>query len=158
MRLTRWDSLDKRFWAFVEKTDGCWLWTGPVTYKGYAKRIGHAGRLWYGHQLAYTLLVGPIPDGLVLDHLCRVRNCVNPAHLEPVTAVENTRRGALARWFETCPNGHNPSSRRQLPSGKACCVECRRLRDRERHKRDGEKRRAAARARYAKHGRRVGAK
>lgn len=57
------------------------------------------------HRIAYELLVGPIPDGLQLDHLCRVRNCVNPDHLEPVTGQENMRRG----YFGTkthCPNGH----------------------------------------------------
>lgn len=150
-RLTRWHTLDERFWAFVDKTETCWLWTGTLSEKGYAKRVGHDGRMLYGHQLAYTLLVGPIPDGLVIDHLCRVRNCVNPAHMEPVTAIENTRRGKDARWLEDCPNGHPaPLYRRALPSGKNVCVECRRISDKKRDEMHRDARRAAARERYAR--------
>ncbi len=62
------------------------------------------------HRFAYELLVGPIPDGLVIDHLCRVRHCVNPAHMEPVTRWENTLRGgsfsAVAARQTHCVNGH----------------------------------------------------
>jgi hypothetical protein len=84
-------TFDERFWAKVEKTDSCWLWTGS-TRSAY-------GTFWNGqraanaHRVAYELLVGPIPEGLELDHLCRVPTCVNPAHLEPVTHAENVRRG-----------------------------------------------------------------
>lgn len=83
----------ERFWAKVEKTEpGCWLWRGYRTPNGYAqfKADGKTTRV---HRWAYKQLVGPIPDGLGLDHLCRVRHCVNPAHLEPVTNKENTARG-----------------------------------------------------------------
>lgn len=80
-----------RFWSYVSKTGTCWLWTGTMHKKGY-------GQFWDGsaivgaHRASYVLLVGPIPESLTIDHLCRVPACVNPAHLEPVTASENSRR------------------------------------------------------------------
>lgn len=85
------------FWAKVEKTDGCWNWTGCKTKSGY-------GQIWRGfsdkartmqvaHRFAWELLVGNIPDKLELDHLCKNRKCVNPKHLELVTHWENLRRG-----------------------------------------------------------------
>ena len=80
---------DEAFWGRVNKTETCWLWTGTINDQGY----GISRRHFRAHRIAYELLVGPIPDGLQLDHLCRVRNCVNPDHLEPVTARTNTRRG-----------------------------------------------------------------
>lgn len=148
---TRWMPFEERFWGRVAKTETCWLWTGRLTEKGYAGKVGYQGKHYAPHRLAYELLTGPIPDGLVLDHLCRVRNCVNPDHLEPVTAEENTRRGTDARWLENCPNGHPaPLYRRALPSGKNVCVECRRISDKARDERHREKRRAAARARYTR--------
>ena len=80
--------ISARFWAKVDKTETCWLWTGGQS-AGYG-RFGFKGRPNLGaHRFAYELLVGPIPPGLDLDHLCRVRNCVNPDHLEPVTRREN---------------------------------------------------------------------
>jgi hypothetical protein len=101
-------SIEERFWKKVNKTDTCWLWTGAITGAGY-------GHLYidykdvYAHRLAYEFLVGPIPEGLVLDHLCRVHNCVRPDHLEPVTDKENLARGE-ATLFQTskthCPQGH----------------------------------------------------
>lgn len=79
------------FWSRVDKTDGCWLWTSTVVWNGYGQfRINN--RRVYAHRFAYEQVVGPVPDGL--DHLCRNRRCVNPAHLEPVTRQENLRRGA----------------------------------------------------------------
>lgn len=97
---------------FVDKVlvdeSGCWLWTGSVDGPGYGK-ISADGVLIGAHRVAYQLFVGPIPAGLHLDHLCRVRACVNPAHLEPVTHRENTRRGGPynARAQQThCKRGH----------------------------------------------------
>ncbi len=74
-----------------EPNTGCWLWLGYVNNQGYGV-IGkkHKQR---AHRLVYECLVGPIPSGLQLDHKCRVRSCVNPDHLEPVTNRENTLRG-----------------------------------------------------------------
>ena len=88
--------VQERFWAKVRKTDGCWLWTGSHNGLGYGT-IRSVGRKMYVHRYSYELLVGPIPAGLELDHLCRVPGCVNPDHLEPVTHAENLRRGRLAR-------------------------------------------------------------
>src|SRR6266496_2265386 len=93
------DGLVTRFWAKVDRSGGsraCWLWTGKTGRDGYG-RIGLGGRgalvRVRAHRFAYELLIGPIPDGLQIDHLCRVRHCVNPAHLEPVTQRENILRG-----------------------------------------------------------------
>jgi len=96
----------ERFWACVDASGPCWLWTGSVDHKGYGRNRGTRA-----HRVAWELLVGPIPKGLTLDHLCRVRNCVNPDHLEVVTNRENIMRSpiTLARIAaETthCPQGH----------------------------------------------------
>lgn len=90
----------ERFWEKVEKTDSCWLWTAALSQDGYG--LFRDGRSQSAHRWLYKQLVGEIPDGLQLDHLCRVRNCVNPAHLEPVTLAENARRGRLTH----CKRGH----------------------------------------------------
>lgn len=85
-----------RFWKYVEKSaapGGCWLWTGGKDKRGY-------GFFWSGSQgvrayrWAFEHLVGPVPPGMHLDHLCRVTGCVNPAHLEIVTPRENIMRGS----------------------------------------------------------------
>lgn len=70
---------------------GCWLWQGTLR-AGYG-RVKIGGRLQEAHRASYEHHVGPIPEGLVVDHLCRNRSCINPAHLEPVTEMENIRRG-----------------------------------------------------------------
>ena len=89
----------------IKVTDTCWLWTGSTQRKGY----GRCSR-WLAHRLVYVLLRGPIPDGLQVDHLCRVRNCVNPDHMELVSSRENTFRGispaARNARKTTCPEGH----------------------------------------------------
>jgi hypothetical protein len=85
----------ERFARRVEKLDGCWIWTGATVANGYGvMHVWRDGRNTSirAHRFAYELLVGAIPDGHQLDHLCGVRRCVNPAHLEPVTARENVRR------------------------------------------------------------------
>ena len=86
------------FWSRVNKTDSCWLWTGPQL-KGYGKQ---GSRL--AHRIAYQLLAGPISDGLDLDHLCCTPLCVNPNHLEPVTPHENFLRYRARQTH--CRNGH----------------------------------------------------
>jgi len=100
---------ETKFWAKVNKTETCWLWTG-ATRMGYGRlRIGR--HIVQAHRYAYELLVGPIPEGLTLDHLCRVRSCVNaPGHLEPVTLRTNVLRGigrcAQNALVTHCPQGH----------------------------------------------------
>jgi hypothetical protein len=98
------------FWKRVDKTDSCWLWTGALHSAGYGvvrinACLGSQGDLVYAHRYAYELLRGRIPDGLFLDHLCRVRNCCNPDHLEPVTHQVNLSRGLGAKKSH-CSRGH----------------------------------------------------
>lgn len=83
--------------------DGCWYFTGKRNPKGY----GLAGMHGSAHRYYYKQLVGPIPEGLTIDHLCKVTYCVNPAPMEPVTVEENTRRARAAKRDRThCPYGH----------------------------------------------------
>lgn len=83
------------FWRKVDVGHplGCWVWTAAVGSHGYGVFNPEPGTTALAHRHAYTLLVGPIPDGLDLDHLCRNRVCVNPDHVEPVTRRENVQRG-----------------------------------------------------------------
>ena len=123
------NTLYQRFWAKVNKTDTCWLWTAAAP-NGYGQ-IGAGGKTLRAHRVAYEMLVGPIPEGLQLDHLCRVTLCVNPNHLEPVTNRENVLRGESplakkARQTE-CLRGH-PLSGANLytyPNGNRRCKICR---------------------------------
>lgn len=129
------DSIDvSRFWEKVSKTDNCWNWTGQKSEKGYGLFSVQRKRK-RAHQIAYLLSVGPIPDGLQLDHLCRNKSCVNPEHLEPVTSRENTMRGIKYRVYtqgkprkrkEFCKYGH-PMSGDNLyirPNGQNSCKTC----------------------------------
>jgi hypothetical protein len=95
----------ERFWRKVLFTPDCWLWTGAHHPLGYG-RFRVKGSLRLTHRIAYELLSSRIPDGLVIDHLCRIPACVNPLHLEPVTFTENLRRGAGA-GKTICKNGHS---------------------------------------------------
>ena len=90
MGISVWD--DYRFWSKVKKSRGCWLWQGAINTNGYGN-FHNKGRTVKAHRFAYEICVGEIPKGLTIDHLCRVRHCVNPSHLEPVTMRENFLRG-----------------------------------------------------------------
>lgn len=81
----------------VVDADGCWIWQGAPAKTGYG-RMSVGNQLQYVHRLSYEVHVGPVPEGLTIDHLCRVRLCCNPEHLEPVTRAENTRRENAVRW------------------------------------------------------------
>jgi hypothetical protein len=86
----------EQFEARFRMESGCWWWAGALTGAGYGS-FRFKGQVWLAHRVAYTLYVGPIPERLVLDHLCYQRACVHPAHLEPVSSEENTRRGHVHR-------------------------------------------------------------
>jgi hypothetical protein len=131
-----------RFWEKVAVSDGCWKWLGAPTPRGYG-RMHIGAKDVYVHRVAYELLVGPIPDGMFLDHLCHTndpnclggdtcphRLCVNPAHLEVVTRVENVMRGvgfAAKNAVKThCPKGHEytPENTHVRPNGWRQCKKC----------------------------------
>ena len=118
--------LASRFWANVRKTDECWLWSGYIQPHGYAVvKTGHREKQ-YAHRVAYELTHGSIPDGLVIDHLCRNRACVNPSHLEPVTRGDNVRRGEGVSSHladrPACTLGHafTPENTRVTSRGRRC--------------------------------------
>lgn len=118
--------------------EGCWVWNGALDANGYG-RLG--GRKWstnLAHRLSYIEFVGPIPEGMTIDHLCRNRRCINPAHLEPVTIAENVMRGeslpAINARKTHCPQGHpydDENTYRNPSTGHRLCRAC----NRERHRR-----------------------
>lgn len=135
-------SPEERILSQVEKQpNGCWYWTGFITPQGYGTTSYHGERGTPVHRAAYDLLVGPIPDGLTIDHLCHTqdktcqggksclhRRCINPDHLEPVTAVENTKRGSSSRRTH-CPAGHPYDAENTLVyEGRRFCRECNHVR------------------------------
>lgn len=122
------------FMAKVEKTDTCWLWTAAKTDKGYGNfRLNR--RTLSAHRVSYMHFVGPIPDGLHVDHLCRNRSCVRPDHLEPVTQYENMKRGEI--WNASgkhqlkvthCPKGHEYSDENTyIHKNSRYCRECNKI-------------------------------
>lgn len=91
MQLT--DCQSARFWRKVQKTEGCWEWTGYRCERGYGSFSPSRGVTAYAHRIAFTQLRGPIPDRMDLDHLCRNTSCCNPDHLDAVPRRENILRG-----------------------------------------------------------------
>lgn len=119
-----------RFWSNVEKTDGCWLWTGGITSAGYGAFYPWPGsKQVSAHRFCYENEIGPIPVGLELDHLCRVRHCVRPSDLEPVTRQINLLRGdtivAKQAARIVCSEGHQFD---RVYNGKRHCSVCDRRR------------------------------
>lgn len=123
---------DDRFWKFVEKTADCWNWTGSKSPSGYGKFWADDGRTVRPHRWTYEHAIGPIPEGLQIDHLCRNRGCVRPDHLEATTGKVNTGRGERALRTH-CPKGHEYTPEntyvikpnKSLPHGGRACVACR---------------------------------
>lgn len=113
------------FWHLATWSDGCWPWAGKIQS---VARYGLYGRR-LAHRVAYTLAVGPIPEGMEIDHLCRNRACVNPAHMEPVTHRMNALRGegvgAVHSRKATCPNGHAYELSYPSDHGRRRCRRCR---------------------------------
>jgi hypothetical protein len=146
--------VEERFWAKVQKTETCWLWTGAISKYGYGRwsiRIQkNKNKHYQAHRFAYELLVGPIPEGLPLDHVkangCTSRACVKaigdeygPAHLEPVTMRENILRGtgrsAQQAKQTHCVNGHpfdEANTHYRPGNGARRCRVCNRDRQRRR--------------------------
>lgn len=106
--------------------NGCWLWLGWRHRQTGYPYSSLDGRDQLAYRVVYQLAVGPIPDGLELDHLCNVPLCVNPDHLEPVTHAENMRR-IRDRQMSCRKAGHDWTNRhnvRQRPDGSRYCAEC----------------------------------
>lgn len=129
-------SLKVRFWEKVDVRRGseCWEWQAGRKARGYGT-FDCQGKPTPAHRMAYTLTLGPIPEGLVIDHLCSNPPCVNPVHLEPVTQAENTRRGRAGaaqrarRARQThCKNGHEftaDNTYRDPKKNSRSCKTCR---------------------------------
>jgi hypothetical protein len=134
MRTAMTEEAVAKFWSkTASASTGCFVWTGAKNAGGYGI-VPVARRSRLAHRVAYELAIGPIPEGLQLDHLCRVRHCVNPAHLEPVTGAENTRRGLASkinaereRSKTRCPAGHRFDTDNTYPDARGWrgCRECR---------------------------------
>lgn len=131
-----------RFMVKIDKTPDCWNWIACLSREGYG-RYSFGKKVVFAHRQSYEYFVGDIPEGLVLDHLCRNPACVNPDHLEPVTHYENWHRGLrgklgkLPRAITHCINGHEYSEENTYyrNNGTKECRKCRYNQDRKRKQR-----------------------
>lgn len=125
-----------RFWsnAWTGHDVECWIWHGPTRTSQYG-RFRVSGVDLVAHRVAYLLEIGPIPDGLVVDHQCGRPWCVNPLHLKPMTSAENSRRRGR---MTACRNGHpyTADSAYTYPNGSRYCKLCRSKTNRKYHGRD----------------------
>ena len=141
-------TLMERIESKIERVteSGCWIWTASCDTKGYGG-ICVDGEMRKVHRVVYEITTGAIPDGLQLDHLCRVRSCVNPYHLEPVECRENIRRGegpTAKRMAQThCIHGHELTGCNvyYAPSRKQCRI-CRTCKNEQKRKLNAKKREA----------------
>ena len=117
-------------------TSTCWFWTGFTSSQGYGVTKRKIDGEWHtinAHRLMYMQEIGPIPEGHVIDHLCRVRNCLNPDHLESVTNHENVLRGNSGKYLRSrthCPQGHKYTPENTVIGSKGTreCRSCKRAR------------------------------
>lgn len=116
--------LDRLMAKVIRRPSGCWEFTGYINPAGYGQISDGDRQMRLAHRVAYRELVGPIPDGLTLDHLCRVRHCVNPEHLEPVTQKVNSLRANTPKTH--CVNGHEFTTDNvyRKANGKRYCRTC----------------------------------
>lgn len=126
-------------WAMPVPHSGCWVWLGTLNPGGYGS-VGYKGKTWNAHRVSYLLAHGALPERHDLDHLCRVRCCINPDHLEAVTRSENLARGLSgenlanpARAKTHCPKGHRYEGLNLYTDtrGRRTCVTCQRQRVRD---------------------------
>jgi hypothetical protein len=127
----KWTPLE-RFVSKIDQDDGsgCWLWTAGISPAGYAQ-FRYDGKKQNAHRFSYEVFNGPIPEGTHIDHLCRVRHCVNPAHLEAVTCHENIMRGegvaAINSKKTHCPKGHElTGANLRAKNNERRCLACHR--------------------------------
>ncbi len=143
-------STSERFWSKVDKADldGCWRWTASIDRRGYG-RFTYEGKWRFAHRVGYLLTIGTVPEGLELDHLCRVPSCVNPSHLEPVSHQENMRRSPISpttanRCKTHCIRGHafTEANTGANAAGNRFCRTCKREWNREYWRQKGKQMRA----------------
>lgn len=133
MQRVRQDALEvaarnPRFWGKVNKTDECWLWTGALSTSGYGRFRIDGEQVAYAHRIALVWAGIELDDEMVIDHLCRIKQCVNPDHLEQVPQHDNVRRGLLGSLKTHCRQGHEWTEANQYirpDTGQRMCLPCR---------------------------------
>lgn len=123
--------LAERFWSKVRIGPGCWEWTASRWRNGYGQ-FGMKGTMRAAHRVAYELSIGPIPEDLEIDHLCRNRGCMNPAHMEPVPHSVNLARSSVAEVTRArhaaqthCKHGHlYDDANTAINRGRRACRAC----------------------------------
>lgn len=129
-RPSKYSSMEEKFLlSFDREETGCWVWKGAKGYKGYGA-LTYVGKITPAHRYSYEYYKGPIPQGLVIDHLCRNTLCVNPDHLEPVTTKTNLLRGisfSAKNAVKThCNHGHPfEGDNLRISNGERVCRTCR---------------------------------